>query len=251
MTDPPVIAYNLVGADGRQYGPVPLTTIRQWFKEGRVDGNTKVTEAGRSEWRPLSAFPEFVGALLTEKILAYKKKIRAVLIVFVVSWILIPILSIIVSLVWPVKPMPPTRGLGLLWDVPNAEMERQRDLYELHDWLFNTTMLMCGIPPILGVATGLWLMFGFLNRCPECGRLWGRKEVFRKELGTRTVRGRRRIRQGEPGFEWEVQTGERYTSDDHEVTDYRIYYKCHYCDVGWFKSTRHDPTPPSQPPKPV
>ncbi len=51
--------YRIIGADGRQYGPVPGQVVRRWVAEGRVTGQTPAQAEGTAEWKPLSAFPEF------------------------------------------------------------------------------------------------------------------------------------------------------------------------------------------------
>lgn len=52
--------YKIIGADNREYGPVPLETLRQWIAEGRANSKTMVLKEGESSWRPLSSFPELV-----------------------------------------------------------------------------------------------------------------------------------------------------------------------------------------------
>ena len=51
--------YTILGADGRQYGPVDADQLRQWIRDGRANANTSVLAEGATEWNPLSAFPEF------------------------------------------------------------------------------------------------------------------------------------------------------------------------------------------------
>ena len=51
--------YKIIGADQKEYGPVTADQLRQWLAEGRVSGQTSVQSEGTSEWKPLSAFPEF------------------------------------------------------------------------------------------------------------------------------------------------------------------------------------------------
>ena len=56
--------YKLIGADGREYGPVSLEQLRQWITEGRVNAATKVQPAGRTEWQPVSTLPEFASVFV-------------------------------------------------------------------------------------------------------------------------------------------------------------------------------------------
>jgi hypothetical protein len=55
--------YKIIGADGREYGPISAETLRQWTAEGRANAQTKVLPEGATEWRPLSDLPEFTAAL--------------------------------------------------------------------------------------------------------------------------------------------------------------------------------------------
>ncbi len=51
--------YNIIGADGKQYGPVSLEQMRQWITEGRVNAQTRVQEAGKTDWKMAADFAEF------------------------------------------------------------------------------------------------------------------------------------------------------------------------------------------------
>ena len=51
--------YKIIGADGKEYGPVSVEQLRQWFAEGRVNGQTQVLAGGAGEWKPFSALQEF------------------------------------------------------------------------------------------------------------------------------------------------------------------------------------------------
>ncbi|WCJ59728.1 GYF domain-containing protein [Fontisphaera persica] len=53
--------YKIIGADGREYGPVSAEEIKQWIREGRAVTNTKAQAVGTVEWRDLRDFPEFAG----------------------------------------------------------------------------------------------------------------------------------------------------------------------------------------------
>ena len=55
--------YKIIGADQREYGPVPAEQVRKWIAEGRADTQTKVRAEDAGEWKPLSDFPEFADAL--------------------------------------------------------------------------------------------------------------------------------------------------------------------------------------------
>src|SRR5580765_2321902 len=51
--------YKIIGADQKQYGPLPSEQIRQWIAEGRLNGQTPACLEGTAEWKPLAMFPEF------------------------------------------------------------------------------------------------------------------------------------------------------------------------------------------------
>jgi hypothetical protein len=55
--------YKLRGIDGNVYGPVTEQQVRQWMSEGRANAQTLAQAEGATEWKPLSAFPEFAAAL--------------------------------------------------------------------------------------------------------------------------------------------------------------------------------------------
>ena len=50
--------FRIIGADGREYGPVAAELLQQWVAEGRAHGQTPAQSEGTG-WKPLSAFPEF------------------------------------------------------------------------------------------------------------------------------------------------------------------------------------------------
>jgi len=41
--------YRMIGADGREYGPVTADQLREWIAEGRVDAQTKALVEGLGE----------------------------------------------------------------------------------------------------------------------------------------------------------------------------------------------------------
>ena len=51
--------YKIIGADGKEYGPVSTEQLRQWITEGRVNTQTKVLPEGGVDWKPLGTLPEF------------------------------------------------------------------------------------------------------------------------------------------------------------------------------------------------
>jgi hypothetical protein len=53
--------YKIIGADGKEYGPVTTEQLRQWITEGRTNAHTQVQSEGSTEWKPLGTLPEFAG----------------------------------------------------------------------------------------------------------------------------------------------------------------------------------------------
>jgi hypothetical protein len=53
----------MMGADGREYGPVAVDQLRQWIAEGRANAQTRVLPEGALEWKLLGELPEFSPAL--------------------------------------------------------------------------------------------------------------------------------------------------------------------------------------------
>jgi hypothetical protein len=49
----------ILGADGKEYGPVTADKMREWIAGGRANGQTKARREGETEWRNLADFPEF------------------------------------------------------------------------------------------------------------------------------------------------------------------------------------------------
>jgi hypothetical protein len=58
--------YRIVGADQREYGPVPTERIRRWIGEGRANAQTKARVEGSPEWRALGDFAEFGDLLVAQ-----------------------------------------------------------------------------------------------------------------------------------------------------------------------------------------
>jgi len=51
--------YKIIGADGREYGPVSVAQLRQWLAEGRVNLATRILAEGAADWKTLGDLPEF------------------------------------------------------------------------------------------------------------------------------------------------------------------------------------------------
>ena len=55
--------YKIIGADGREYGPITADQLREWIAEGRADAQTRAWAEGASQWKPLTEYLEFAAAL--------------------------------------------------------------------------------------------------------------------------------------------------------------------------------------------
>ena len=51
--------YRIIGADDKEYGPVPAEQIRQWLREGRLNRLTRVKPEGAPDWKVIGALAEF------------------------------------------------------------------------------------------------------------------------------------------------------------------------------------------------
>ncbi|MFA5057802.1 MAG: DUF4339 domain-containing protein [Opitutaceae bacterium] len=53
--------FTIIGADGKEYGPVSVEQVKTWMAAGRANGQTKAKREGSAEWKPLAEHPEFAG----------------------------------------------------------------------------------------------------------------------------------------------------------------------------------------------
>jgi hypothetical protein len=51
--------YRIIGADGREYGPVSAEQLRQWAAQGRVNAETRMLVEGTTGWRKMGEDPDF------------------------------------------------------------------------------------------------------------------------------------------------------------------------------------------------
>lgn len=54
--------YKIIGADGKEYGPITTEQLRQWIAEGRANLQTRVLPEGAAEWKTVGELPEFAAA---------------------------------------------------------------------------------------------------------------------------------------------------------------------------------------------
>ena len=55
--------YTIIGGDQKPYSSVTADDICRWIADGRLNAQSMAKEENDTEWRPLSAFPEFAAAL--------------------------------------------------------------------------------------------------------------------------------------------------------------------------------------------
>ena len=55
--------YKIIGADGKEYGPITANQLRQWIAQGRANAATKVRPEESTEWQLLGSLPDFAEAL--------------------------------------------------------------------------------------------------------------------------------------------------------------------------------------------
>ena len=60
--------YRIIGADGKEYGPVSAEHLGRWIAEGRANSKTQLAVEGSAEWKPLDSFPEFAPLFTPESL---------------------------------------------------------------------------------------------------------------------------------------------------------------------------------------
>jgi len=55
--------YRIIGADGKEYGPVSAEVVCQWIAQGRANAQSRIRPEGAMEWKFLSELPEFAADL--------------------------------------------------------------------------------------------------------------------------------------------------------------------------------------------
>jgi len=51
--------YRILGADGKEYGPITEEVLRQWVSQGRANAQSRVRLEGSADWQILTSIPEF------------------------------------------------------------------------------------------------------------------------------------------------------------------------------------------------
>jgi hypothetical protein len=55
--------YKILGGDQKEYGPVTAEQVHEWIVQRRANAQTMVQAESSTEWKPLSACPEFASML--------------------------------------------------------------------------------------------------------------------------------------------------------------------------------------------
>ncbi len=55
--------FTIIGADGKEYGPVSAEKITEWIAAGRANGQTKAKRVGTDAWQTLAELSEFAAGL--------------------------------------------------------------------------------------------------------------------------------------------------------------------------------------------
>jgi len=61
--------YKVIGADGKEYGPITAKQLRQWIAQGRAGADTKVRPEDSEDWQLLGTLTDFAEDLATPPIL--------------------------------------------------------------------------------------------------------------------------------------------------------------------------------------
>ncbi|HKB56741.1 MAG TPA: RDD family protein [Lacunisphaera sp.] len=54
--------FTILGADGKEYGPVTAGKVIEWMQAGRANAQTKIKRVDATEWTTIGALPEFGGS---------------------------------------------------------------------------------------------------------------------------------------------------------------------------------------------
>lgn len=54
--------FTIIGADGKEYGPVTAEKLREWIASGRANAQTQCRREGETAWSTLGSLPEFAAA---------------------------------------------------------------------------------------------------------------------------------------------------------------------------------------------
>lgn len=58
--------FTIIGADGKEYGPVSADKLREWIASGRANAQTQCRRDGEAAWSTLGSLPEFADAFAAQ-----------------------------------------------------------------------------------------------------------------------------------------------------------------------------------------
>jgi hypothetical protein len=64
--DHPSCTFKIIGADGKEYGPLNASRLRQWIDEGRINAQTQVKAVGSENWVLVGQMADFASSLTTK-----------------------------------------------------------------------------------------------------------------------------------------------------------------------------------------
>lgn len=158
--------YKIVGADGKEYGPITTEQLKQWIAEGRANAQTRVLPDGATEWKTVAEVPELATAPTIARlpqptyqpgIVSATNQVNGPAIGLIVTAIL-GFLASIVGTLWNLLAV----GVGFHQPGMNAEMERLVSM-------FSGTMGV--ISGIIGFLVAGLILFGALKmkKCESYG----------------------------------------------------------------------------------
>lgn len=55
--------YKIIGADGKEYGPISAEIVKKWIAEGRANATTRVLPEGATNWVTVADVPELAAGI--------------------------------------------------------------------------------------------------------------------------------------------------------------------------------------------
>ncbi len=52
--------YKIIGADGKEYGPISIEQLRQWATDGRINAHTLIQPEGATDWKAAVNYPDLL-----------------------------------------------------------------------------------------------------------------------------------------------------------------------------------------------
>lgn len=58
--------FKIIGGDQKEYGPCTVEEVRQWIRDGRLDGRSRIRAEGVEVWKTVADCPEFAATLAAQ-----------------------------------------------------------------------------------------------------------------------------------------------------------------------------------------